>query len=381
MAQDFLTDVDAPALLGRLKEAVYRGRIRMSTFFEDHDRLRTGLVTEGKFRTAIEASGIAKLTEMEMRALSAHYADPADARRVRYKDFLVELDSVFTSSAMERDPDSAVPDFISTVSAGTTDAPPRRCHAAPPPPPPLPPLLPPSFPPPSSPRSARPPPLHPSPPRVARSAGAPYRRCDRRRAPSPVARGPRPWAPREALVRRLLQESELADPSRQRHHPAVPERAREARLAGHRGGDGAPREALRWEGAGFRGLRRVCVRGRRGREDLFEARAAVGLRQHPALGLSANPRLGGLARRQGRPAGPRAHRRLSAAAPDGAPLPCPPPTPNPCPDCPMAAALEHKPVRLVAKCRQASTQSARCRHCSRPLARRTRRRHRPTCGQ
>ena len=44
-------------------------------------------------------------------------------------------------------------------------------------------------------------------------------------------------------------------------------------------------------------------------------------------------------------------------------------------------ALEHKPVRLVAKCRQASTQSARCRHCSRPLARRTRRRHRPTCGQ
>ena len=71
MAQDFLTDVDAPALLGRLKEAVYRGRIRMSTFFEDHDRLRTGLVTEGKFRTAIEASGIAKLTEMEMRALSA----------------------------------------------------------------------------------------------------------------------------------------------------------------------------------------------------------------------------------------------------------------------------------------------------------------------
>ena len=62
-------------------------------------------------------------------------------------------------------------------------------------------------------------------------------------------------------------------------------------------------------------------------------------------------------------------------------FPCPPPTPNPCPDCPMAAALEHKPVRLVAKCRQASTQSARCRHCSRPLARRTRRRHRPTCGQ
>ena len=61
MAQDFLTDVDAPALLGRLKEAVYRGRIRMSTFFEDHDRLRTGLVTEGKFRTAIEASGIAEL--------------------------------------------------------------------------------------------------------------------------------------------------------------------------------------------------------------------------------------------------------------------------------------------------------------------------------
>ena len=154
MAQDFLTDVDAPALLGRLKEAVYRGRIRMSTFFEDHDRLRTGLVTEGKFRTAIEASGIAKLTEMEMRALSAHYADPADARRVRYKDFLVELDSVFTSSAMERDPDSAVPDFISTVSAGTTDAPPRRCHAAPPPPPPSHPS--------SRPRSTLPP--HPAPP-------------------------------------------------------------------------------------------------------------------------------------------------------------------------------------------------------------------------
>ena len=180
MAQDFLTDVDAPALLGRLKEAVYRGRIRMSTFFEDHDRLRTGLVTEGKFRTAIEASGIAKLTEMEMRALSAHYADPADARRVRYKDFLVELDSVFTSSAMERDPDSAVPDFISTVSAGTTDAPPRRCHAAPPPPPP-PPTPPPALVPPSLLTPLRPP---------APSPSLPAPRSSFRRSPLPTLRPP-----------------------------------------------------------------------------------------------------------------------------------------------------------------------------------------------
>ena len=119
MAQDFLTDVDAPALLGRLKEAVYRGRIRMSTFFEDHDRLRTGLVTEGKFRTAIEASGIAKLTEMEMRALSAHYADPADARRVRYKDFLVELEKLCRHLDLE---EPLVAEWIALLGAVEHDA-------------------------------------------------------------------------------------------------------------------------------------------------------------------------------------------------------------------------------------------------------------------
>ena len=109
------SEVSIDDLMARLKADVFRGRIRLREFFRDFDPLRAGVVTEAKFRTALDESGL-KLNDPEMTQLARHFADPADAKRVRYEALLSAIESVFTTSGMEADPNSTVDDFTPAVS-------------------------------------------------------------------------------------------------------------------------------------------------------------------------------------------------------------------------------------------------------------------------
>ena len=60
--------VDPDEVLERMKKAIWRNRIRMADFFSDFDRLRTGYVSEAKFRTALVESNAIPLSEGEMQA-------------------------------------------------------------------------------------------------------------------------------------------------------------------------------------------------------------------------------------------------------------------------------------------------------------------------
>lgn len=146
--------VDADEVLDRLKRAVFRSRVRVGDFFSDFDPLRSGLVTEAKFRTALVECGAMPLTEREMQvrpphsrvprasracpnalppssptprrwlnprpaaapqALAAKYAGPGG--RVRHRALLADLESAFTSAGMERDPAANTADFTATLAS------------------------------------------------------------------------------------------------------------------------------------------------------------------------------------------------------------------------------------------------------------------------
>lgn len=67
---DMLAAVEAPAdadeVMGRLKRAVFKSRCRVDDFFTDFDPLRTGFVTQHKFRIALMESGAMAINDKEM---------------------------------------------------------------------------------------------------------------------------------------------------------------------------------------------------------------------------------------------------------------------------------------------------------------------------
>lgn len=114
LAMHAATEVSVDALIARLKADVFRARLRLREFFKDFDPLRAGVVSEAKFRTALDESGL-KLNDPEMQQLASHFADPTDRKRVRYEALLSQIESVFTTAGMETDPNSNVADFTPTL--------------------------------------------------------------------------------------------------------------------------------------------------------------------------------------------------------------------------------------------------------------------------
>jgi len=106
------TMIDEEELMTRLKAAVFRSRTRMREFFADYDPLRSGKMSEAKFRTALQASNVIPLREEEVQSLTARYKR---GHLVDYEMLMQELDSVFTTRQMERDPGATVTDFTPTL--------------------------------------------------------------------------------------------------------------------------------------------------------------------------------------------------------------------------------------------------------------------------
>lgn len=88
----------------RVKAQVYQMRIRMKEFLTDYDTLRTGLVTQSQFRSALSMAGL-QLDSEELDELVEDWKDPQDAsERVRYMAFCDEVASVFGPSRLELAP-------------------------------------------------------------------------------------------------------------------------------------------------------------------------------------------------------------------------------------------------------------------------------------
>ncbi|KAL1495722.1 hypothetical protein AB1Y20_016585 [Prymnesium parvum] len=108
---------DASQILDCVRRDVFRGRVRLGEFFADFDPLRCGFVSEPKFRTAMEGAGL-RLSEPELSTLALRYAeDPrAEQRRVRYKEFVADVDVIFTETGMETNPMAVTRDFTTQLA-------------------------------------------------------------------------------------------------------------------------------------------------------------------------------------------------------------------------------------------------------------------------
>eukprot|EP00898_Chlorokybus_atmophyticus_P001219 jgi/Chlat1/2098/Chrsp17S02836 len=90
--------------LSQIKTQVYKGRIRLREFFVDFDRLRSGYVTPGQLKSGMSAAGV-KLPARDLEGIAALYTNPEDkVRRVNYRAFCAEIDSVFTAFDLEKTP-------------------------------------------------------------------------------------------------------------------------------------------------------------------------------------------------------------------------------------------------------------------------------------
>ena len=112
-----LESLDVPTVIDSIAKCLYRGRIRLREFFSDFDPLRSGLVTEAKFRTALDEAGL-KLSEPELRLLADHYAEDvsADKRRCKYKEFLTAVEAAFTQTGLETNPTATLGDFTQSLA-------------------------------------------------------------------------------------------------------------------------------------------------------------------------------------------------------------------------------------------------------------------------
>jgi len=82
-------------------------RIRISEFFRDFDKLRSGYITEAQFRIGLNMSKIV-LSGSEFRLLADHFKAPKEGLHVRWRDFSDAVDEVFTKKGLEKSVDIAI---------------------------------------------------------------------------------------------------------------------------------------------------------------------------------------------------------------------------------------------------------------------------------
>ena len=99
-------------LLNRLRADAARGRIRVEDMFRDFDRHRDGTITVGQFQMALNMTfgKLDPLSGADVALLVDHYqvAKPG-ALHVKWKAFVDDVNTIFTASGLERNPEQEVP--------------------------------------------------------------------------------------------------------------------------------------------------------------------------------------------------------------------------------------------------------------------------------
>ena len=117
----FLGRADKPfsALLADIRRTILKNRIRIRTFFEDQDKLRKGVITRSQFHRGLTSSGN-KLSDSELATLCQRFAastgvDGHSNPLVRWVDFATDIDSVFTISGLDTNPEVDVVETLRRI--------------------------------------------------------------------------------------------------------------------------------------------------------------------------------------------------------------------------------------------------------------------------
>ena len=119
--RDVPNDVDD--IIAKLRQTCKEQRIRISEFFRDFDKLRSGFITEAQFRIGLNMSKVV-LSGVEFRHLCDRFKAPKEGSFVKWREFSDVVDEVFTKKNLERSVDISLNDArtVSFYGKETPDA-------------------------------------------------------------------------------------------------------------------------------------------------------------------------------------------------------------------------------------------------------------------
>jgi len=102
-------DVPLETLMARIRSLVLANRLRIKTFFEDFDQLRTGRMSCDQFRRGLSLMGLSKLgshdlTDGQCLRLMNYYRDPQATDKILWTRFVDDVSSVFGEPNLEANP-------------------------------------------------------------------------------------------------------------------------------------------------------------------------------------------------------------------------------------------------------------------------------------
>ena len=103
------SNIDMNLLMGRIRSFALANRIRIKEFFQDMDPLNSGFITKPQFVRCMSSFGCSSIglfnmSKAEMEALCREYVNPLDTRKVNWKKFENDVESVFTVRHLEKNP-------------------------------------------------------------------------------------------------------------------------------------------------------------------------------------------------------------------------------------------------------------------------------------
>jgi Ca2+-binding EF-hand superfamily protein len=99
---------EAEEVENRIRVLLMKHRLRLDENFRDYDPLRSGFITSGQFKSALGSIKFPKtqLTDDQLETLISKYIAPYDETeyKVKYTDFLENMNKVFTEKGLEKIP-------------------------------------------------------------------------------------------------------------------------------------------------------------------------------------------------------------------------------------------------------------------------------------
>ncbi|GAB1608230.1 Hypothetical predicted protein [Argonauta hians] len=115
-------------IMSRIRHVVFVNRLHVGQNFEDYDPLRTGSITKAQFRRGLSSLGFSMIgfhdiTEAQFDLLCNNYQDPNEQNKVLWLNFDRDINIVFTTSSLEKNPTEEVrPSSVYIIpKSGTVD--------------------------------------------------------------------------------------------------------------------------------------------------------------------------------------------------------------------------------------------------------------------
>ena len=98
---------DIEDVIARIRMKSKQQGIRISEFFRDFDRLRSGYITAAQFRIGLTMAKT-PVSQGEFTMLSQIFKAPKEGEHIKWREFSDKVDEVFTSKGMEKNNDIAI---------------------------------------------------------------------------------------------------------------------------------------------------------------------------------------------------------------------------------------------------------------------------------